>query len=91
MLKRIVFTLYVLVIVTMAAATFIEKSRGTDFVHTAVYGSWLFTALWAFLALAALMYIVPRRERRLSTQALTHAQRPARCSRTSRRGAAGCT
>ena len=70
MLKRIVFTLYVLVIVTMAAATFIEKSRGTDFVHTAVYGSWWFTALWALLAVAAVMYIVRRRVRRLSTLAL---------------------
>ena len=70
MLKRIVFTLYVLVIVTMAAATFIEKSRGTDFVHTAVYGSWWFTALWALLAVAAVVYIVRRRVRRLSTLAL---------------------
>lgn len=70
MLKRIVFTLYVLVIATMAAATFIEKSRGTDFVHTAVYGSWWFTALWALLAVAAVMYIVRRRVRRLSTLAL---------------------
>ena len=70
MLKRIVFTLYVLVIVTMAAATFIEKSRGTDFVHTAVYGSWWFTALWALLAVAAVVYIVRRRVRRLSVLAL---------------------
>lgn len=70
MLKRIVFTLYVLVIVTMAAATFIEKSRGTDFVHTAVYGSWWFTALWALLAVAAVVYIVRRRVRSLSTLAL---------------------
>lgn len=70
MLKRIVFTLYALVIITMAAATFIEKSRGTDFVHTAVYGSWWFTALWALLAVAAVMYIVRRRVRRLSMLAL---------------------
>ena len=69
-IKYIVFTLYVLVIVTMAAATFIEKSRGTDFVHTAVYGSWWFTALWALLAVAAVVYIVRRRVRRLSVLAL---------------------
>ena len=54
----------------MAAATFIEKSRGTDFVHTAVYGSWWFTALWALLAVAAVVYIVRRRVRHLSTLAL---------------------
>lgn len=54
----------------MAAATFIEKSRGTDFVHTAVYGSWWFTALWALLAVAAVVYIVRRRVRSLSTLAL---------------------
>ena len=70
MLKRIVFTLYVLVIITMAAATFIEKSCGTDFVHTAVYTSWWFTALWTLLAVAAVVYIVRRRVRRLSTLAL---------------------
>lgn len=70
MLKRIVFTLYVLVIVTMAAATFIEKSRGTDIVHTAVYGSWWFTVLWTLLAVAAVAYILHRRVRRLSTLAL---------------------
>ena len=69
-IKYIVFTLYVLVIATMAAATFIEKSHGTDFVHMAVYGSWWFTALWALLAVAAVMYIVRRRVRRLSVLAL---------------------
>ena len=68
--KYIVFTLYVLVIIAMGAATFIEKSHGTDFVHTAVYGSWWFSALWALLAVAAVMYIVRRRVRRLSVLAL---------------------
>lgn len=45
----------------MAAATFVEKYRGTDFAHAAVYGSWWFTSLWALLAAAAVAYIAKRR------------------------------
>ena len=54
----------------MAVATFVEKYRGTDFAHAAVYGSWWFTALWASLTAAAVTYIVRRRMRRKSALAL---------------------
>ena len=70
MLRKILFTSYILVIAVMAAATFVEKYRGTDFVHTAVYGSWWFTALWALLAVAAVIYLIRRRVRRPSLVAL---------------------
>ena len=54
----------------MAAATFVEKYRGTDFAHAAVYGSWWFKSLWALLAAAAVAYIARRRMRRPSALAL---------------------
>ena len=66
MLKKILFALYILVIVVMAAATFVEKFRGTEFVHASVYGSWWFVGLWAVLALLAVAYFVGRRVRRAS-------------------------
>lgn len=50
----------------MAAATFVEKFRGTEFVHASVYGSWWFVGLWAVLALLAVAYFVGRRVRRAS-------------------------
>ncbi len=54
----------------MGAATFVEKYRGTDFAHAAVYGSWWFAALWALLAAAGVAYIVKRRMRATSAVAL---------------------
>ena len=65
-MKKILFALYILVIVVMAAATFVEKFRGTEFVHASVYGSWWFVGLWAVLALLAVAYFVGRRVRRAS-------------------------
>lgn len=50
----------------MAAATFVEKFRGTEFVHASVYGSWWFVGLWAVLALLAVAYFVGRRVCRAS-------------------------
>lgn len=50
----------------MAAATFVEKFRGTEFVHASVYGSWWFVGLWAVLAMLAVAYFVGRRVRRAS-------------------------
>lgn len=50
----------------MAAATFVEKFRGTEFVHASVYGSWWFVGLWAVLVLLAVAYFVGRRVRRAS-------------------------
>ena len=70
MLKKILYTLYILVMVCMAAATLVEKYRGTDFAHASIYGSWWFTGLWALLTLAAAAWFVRRRVRRLSTAAL---------------------
>lgn len=63
-LRILLFCLYALVIVCMGIATVIEKYKGTDFVSSNIYGSWWFTAVWAALALTAVVYLVRRRVRR---------------------------
>ena len=70
MFKKLIIALYLLIIITMATATFIGKCHGADYAYTAVYGSWWFTSLWALLAVTAVAYIVRRRVRRMSTLAL---------------------
>jgi hypothetical protein len=44
MIKKIISILYILVLVSMAVATIVEKAQGTDYVHTHIYGSWWFYA-----------------------------------------------
>ena len=70
MLKKTTFTLYAIVIIVMAMATFIEKTHGTPYVLSNIYGSWWFTALWAALALLAITYIIRRKLRKVSAMLL---------------------
>ena len=63
-------TLYIVVVVVMAAATVIERYEGTDFVSAHLYGSWWFSALWALLVVAATALLARKRERRPSVLAL---------------------
>ncbi len=70
MLKKIIGVVYVMLIVAMATATIVENSRGTDYVHSAIYGSWWFIALWALLVAMGVAYIIRRHVRRASTLAL---------------------
>lgn len=56
--------LYVLIIICMGAATFVEKSRGTQFAAENIYGAWWFTALWAMLTAFAAVHFFRRRVRR---------------------------
>ena len=55
-IKKILFVLYLLVIVCMGAATIIENYNGTAFVASAIYGAWWFTLLWAVLAAVGICY-----------------------------------
>ena len=66
MLKKTTFTIYAIVILVMAMATFIEKTHGTPYVLSNIYGSWWFTALWAVLAILAIIYIIRRKLRKVS-------------------------
>ena len=60
-LKTISFTLFIVVVAVMVTATIVEKTAGTEYVHTAFYGSWWFAALWALLAVSAFVYMLKRR------------------------------
>ena len=70
MIKKTISAIYILVLVIMAAATIVEKSQGTDYVHTHYYGAWWFVLLWAVLAALGVFYILQRKVRTASTLAL---------------------
>ena len=70
MVKKIIFILYILVLVCMAAATIVEKSQGTDYAHAHYYGAWWFILLWAVLAALGAFYIIKRKVKCASTLAL---------------------
>ena len=59
--KIIIIALYTLIVVCIGFATVIEKSHGTTFVSDNIYGAWWFSALWAMLAVVALVYIMKQR------------------------------
>lgn len=70
MVKKIIFTLYILVLVCMAATTIVEKSQGTDYAHAHYYGAWWFILIWAVLAALGAFYIIKRKVKCASTLAL---------------------
>lgn len=70
MVKKIIFILYILVLVCMAAATIVEKSQGTDYAHAHYYGAWWFILIWAILAALGAFYIIKRKVKCASTLAL---------------------
>ncbi len=70
MVKKIIFILYILVLVCIAAATIVEKSQGTDYAHAHYYGAWWFILIWAVLAALGAFYIIKRKVKCASTLAL---------------------
>ena len=56
--KKIIITLYILIVVCIGFATIIEKYRGTPFASEHIYGAWWFSALWAVLTVVSLVYIM---------------------------------
>lgn len=62
MIKKITFSLYIVVVAVMAAATFCEKLDAGDLYHT-----WWFTLLWALLTAAGIVYIAQSRLHRWPT------------------------
>ena len=70
MVKKIIFILYILVLVCMAAATIVEKNQGTDYAHAHYYGAWWFILIWAVLAALGAFYIIKRKVKCASTLAL---------------------
>lgn len=70
MVKKIIFTLYILVLISMAVASIVEKSQSTDYVHAHYYGAWWFILMWAVMAALGVFYIIKRKVKRASTLAL---------------------
>ena len=70
MIKKILFILYILILVCMAAASIVEKIEGTDYVHAHYYGTWWFILIWALLAALGIFYIIQRKVKPVSTWAL---------------------
>lgn len=70
MVKKIIFILYILVLVFMAAATIVEKSQGTDYVHAHYYGAWWFILIWTVMTALGVFYIIKKKVRCASTLAL---------------------
>jgi len=62
--KKILLTLYVAVLVVMAAATLVENATSTPYVQQHIYGTWWFCVLWALLAAGGVAVIIRRKVRR---------------------------
>ncbi len=58
MLKKLIIILYIILLIVMGAATFIEKANSTDYAHEHIYGAWWFVALWAALAIVGAIYYI---------------------------------
>ena len=70
MIKKIIYILYVLVLISMAVATIVEKSQGTDYVHAHYYGAWWFILMWAMMTALGVFYIIKRKVKHASILAL---------------------
>jgi ABC-type transport system involved in cytochrome c biogenesis permease subunit len=60
-LKKITFGLLVIMLIILAAATVIERIKGTAFVSTYIYGSWGFVGLWFMIACSGLACILQQK------------------------------
>ena len=63
-MKKALGSIYILLLVVMAAATIVEQYKGTTFVGTHIYGSWWFILLWALLTAFGVAWIIRQRMHR---------------------------
>jgi ABC-type transport system involved in cytochrome c biogenesis permease subunit len=56
-IKKILGASLALLLLTLAAATVVEKICGSGMAHRYVYGAWWFVALWAVVGVSAFAYI----------------------------------
>ncbi|WP_294479411.1 cytochrome c biogenesis protein CcsA [uncultured Bacteroides sp.] len=61
LLKRISFSLLILLLLVLVTATIIEKIYGTEFISTHLYSSISFIILWGAIAFFSLWYILKRK------------------------------
>ncbi len=63
-MKKLLISLYVVVVAVLAAATIVEKYQGSPYVSTHIYGAWWFSLLWAALAAVAVVWMIRQKMRR---------------------------
>ena len=73
LLRNTCFGLTALIIAILAAATIIETLYGTEVAVTYFYGSPVFVALWAAIALSSICYLIVRKTIRRKAVFLLHA------------------
>ena len=73
LLRNTCFGLTALAIIILAAATIIETLYGTEVAVTYFYGSPVFVALWAAIALSSICYLIVRKTIRRKAVFLLHA------------------
>lgn len=61
MKKIVIASFYLLLIVVLCVATFLERAYGTDWIHDNVYSATWFVFLWAVIAVGLLFAVVKRR------------------------------
>ena len=66
MIKKATFTLYAIVVLVMAMATIVEKTQGTPYVLSNIYGSWWFTGVWMLLTVGGIAYMLQQKMKRVS-------------------------
>lgn len=71
-LKRLSFSLLVVLLVVLVIATIAEKIYGTSYAFQYIYNSPVFVSLWIALALSALAYLIKRKIFRKPVTMLLH-------------------
>src|SRR5574344_1798351 len=71
-LKRLSFSLLVVLLVVLVIATIAEKIYGTSYAFQYIYNSPVFVSLWIALALSALTYLIKRKIFRKPVTMLLH-------------------
>lgn len=59
-MKKLISILYLVVVVALVAATFIEAIHGSEFITAKVYGADWFAALWAAMTIVSVAHIAGR-------------------------------
>ncbi|MDR0367752.1 MAG: cytochrome c biogenesis protein CcsA [Bacteroidales bacterium] len=72
-IKWTAFGFLAAMLIILAAATFVEKAKGTSFAATHIYGSWWFVLLWFVIAGSSLMFVLQQKMYKKPMVFLLHA------------------
>lgn len=65
-MRKIIITLYIIILLILATATFVENTEGREYALTNIYGAWWFSLLWALLVAFGVAWIIKRKVKRWS-------------------------